>query len=100
MSYTHSRVGSKDANHDEIVKAFEAIGCNVFDVHHVPGFVDLVVGSIGRTFLVEIKNVDGKDRMSPKQQTFHRDWRGGQPWTVRNAEDVYRLIGEIRRAAR
>lgn len=95
MSYTHSRVGSKDMNHDLLADLYRALGCSVFEVNSVPGFVDLIVGAVGKTCLVEIKTEDGE--LTGKQKVFHRDWRGGRPVTVRTEGDVVNHVTQMRR---
>lgn len=91
MSFTHSRVGSKDANHDQVGEWYVQMGCTAADVHHVPRFVDWVVGACGVTDLVEVKTEDGQP--SPRQKTFARDWRGSRPVQIRTLDDV---IGHVR----
>lgn len=98
MSFQYSRVGSKDSNHDEVRNLYESMGCSVYEVNRVPGFVDLVVGCVGRTELVEVKTEDGK--LSPKQKVFARDWRGGKPRLVRGMGDVMDHVRDMRRGAK
>jgi hypothetical protein len=95
VSFTHSRVGSKDANHDAIAELYRQLGCSVVDVHHVPGFCDLIVGCVGRDDKVEIKTDEGELR--PKQAVFHSTWRGKKPEMVRNEDDVIAHVQRMRR---
>ena len=57
----------KDANHQQVIGWFEALGCRVKDVSMVPGFVDIVVKCCGQVRLIEIK--DGAKSSSRKQLT-------------------------------
>ena len=36
-----------DKNHSQVVKWFRQKGCDIDDVHIVPGFVDIVIGYRG-----------------------------------------------------
>lgn len=92
----------RDANHDEMVRLFESLGCSVFECHDVgAGFTDLVVGCMGVTLLVEVKTPEGmgrSDTLTPAQQRFHRDWRG-QLAVVSTRDDVVRLVTDTRARA-
>jgi hypothetical protein len=72
--------GSKDKNHDEIVKHLRANGFSVAETHLVgDGFPDLVVGVYtdegGHNLLMEVKSKE-KWSMSDKQVKFFTDWPG------------------------
>lgn len=97
----HSR---KDANHNELVSLFERLGCTVAQMHAcgVPGFPDVAIGAMGRTFLVELKNPDsryGRAGLNDNQSAFARDWRGGKVYMARTQDDVIALVQHWRRAA-
>ena len=94
----------RDANHAELTKAFEQLGCTVQDLSHagVAGWPDVVVGCIGRNHLVEFKNPEtayGRAGLSANQRAFARDWRGGQMYAVSTAEEAMFLVQNWRRGA-
>jgi len=94
----------RDANHNDLTKAFEQLGCSVQDLSHagVAGWPDVVVGCIGRNHLVEFKNPEtayGRAGLNPNQQAFARDWRGGQLYAVTTRDEVMALVQNWRRAA-
>lgn len=96
--------GSRDHNHNPIAQAFIEWGCTVADMalSGVPGFPDLVVGCIGVSHLVEIKNpatAYGRAGLTVGQSAFARDWRGGRVWVVREVSDVGVLVRDWRKAA-
>lgn len=81
----------RDANELEIVQGLEAHP----DVTVVPldKPVDLLVGYAGRTFLIEVKNPDGKDKLEPDQVEFLEWWRGAPVSVVRTLDEAKRAIG-------
>lgn len=85
----------KDANHDEIVKALEKEGFSVVNTSCVGGgFPDLVVGYLGRTFLLEIKDGSAplKQRaLTDKEQKFHGSW-GGHAAVVSSVKEAIEAI--------
>ena len=94
-----ARRGHHDTNHGEIAAAFESVGCTVADTSAAGfGFPDLVIGLIGQTRLVEVKDADG--RLSASQERFIRDWRGGQIVVVQTVTEAIEHVQRIRRAAR
>lgn len=89
-----ARLGRKDANHGEIVKALERVGCRVVDLSRLGGGVpDLLVsyrnGKRRETVLVEIKTKDGK--VNARQQAFEAD--GWEVFVVRSIEDALAVVG-------
>ena len=77
----------KDGNHDQIIKAFEAMGCSVLDLSRVgAGCPDLLVARSGVNVLVEIK--DGNKKLRDNQTEFHATWKG-KIKVVRAVKDVY-----------
>lgn len=94
----------KDANHNELVATFERLGCTVAQLHAcgLPGFPDVAVGAMGRTWLVELKNPQsayGRAGLNENQSAFARDWRGGKVYTVSSVDEVIALVQYWRRAA-
>jgi len=94
-----ARRGHHDGNHGEIAQVLEDLGCTVADTSAVGfGFPDIVLGLIGQTHLVEVKDSDG--RLSASQQRFLRDWRGGRIVVVQTVAEAIEHVQAIRRAAR
>jgi hypothetical protein len=90
-----NRFSRKDANHEEIVVAYEALYCSVVDLHTVGGGCpDILVGCGGISELVEIKTQDGD--LEPNQVTFAKHWRGNPVRIVRNDADVESHVKKIR----
>lgn len=86
----------KDANQAEIVKALEAIGCDVI-VMHSP--VDLLVGRSFRTMLLECK--DGSKppsarRLTKEQLQFHASWRGHKAVVTSPEEAIEAVLSHCR----
>lgn len=87
----------RDGNHSTIAKAYTDAGCSVFDAHKVgQGFPDLVVGIAGRTYLVEVKNPAGRNRVEKSQTKFSAEWRGSKPVVVRSVADVAEHVSDVR----
>ena len=92
MSRRKSKV---DQNQAEIVAALRAVGASVECLHSVGGGVpDLLVGSRGVTYLMEVKTATGS--LTPDQERWHPAWRG-QVAVVRSVAEAYAVIGvEVR----
>lgn len=91
------RAAKKDANHGVIQKAYEEQYCSVVDTSKLgDDFPDLVVGLCGRTFLVEVKNPKGRNRVEPGQKTFIEEWRGEPPIVVRSVDEVIAHVQRVR----
>ena len=84
----------RDLNEAGIVKALRAIpGCTVETIDRP---VDLLVGYRGHTYLIEVKNRDGRNRTTKGQDEFLSKWTGGQPCIVYDADEALRFIGARR----
>lgn len=99
------RRGKKDGNHDEVVQAFESVGCTVAELHNtgVPGWPDLVVGCVGVNHLVEVKDEStayGRRGLNENQTAFARDWRGAKVWVCTGRDAALALVQNWRRACR
>ena len=84
-----------DANQNEIVAAFERLGCSVIDLSAVgKGVPDLAVSVFLQTVLVEVKTLEGE--LEPSQIRFHRE---SKAWieVARTLEDVERIVAAMRR---
>ena len=93
------RAAKKDANHAEIVKAFEKMGCSVIDVSATPCGFDILVGRGGVCIPVEIK--DGSKPPSARKLTaneakIHARWTGGAR-LVKDFDDVVATVNTLRR---
>ena len=89
----------KDANHDEIVAAFLALGCSVADLaERGDDIPDLLVGIAGVDVLVEVKTASGE--LEPGQARFARDWRGRKPEVARTPDDALRIVNAVRQSLR
>lgn len=93
----------RDGTQREIVDTFVALGCSVVDMAAcgVEDFPDLVVGCIGVTHLVEVKDPStryGRAGLTDGQARFARDWRGGQVWVCTSALEAQALVINWRRA--
>jgi hypothetical protein len=91
-----------DANHSEIVEAYERLGVAVVDLSRVaeltkPGLPDLLCSLHGHTFLSETKTDAGK--LSDAQLHFAELWKG-QIHVVRTVDDVIAVVKEVRRRSR
>lgn len=93
--------GFTDANQGAIVEALRKAGATVTSLHAVGGGVpDLLVGWVGRTFLLECKTLKGKRNpkaapLTPAQIVWHQQWRG-QVAIVTTPEEALRAVGMIR----
>jgi hypothetical protein len=89
--------GNHDANHAAIVAFMSQLGPEPIDTSKVgSGFPDLVWPFQGQTILVEIKTPDGS--LTPSQERFHREWRGGPLIVVASDEDVAVAVERMTRA--
>jgi hypothetical protein len=77
-----------DANHREIVRAFESMGCCVLSLAAVgKGCPDILTRINGQLVLVEIKGAKGK--LTDDQVRFHAAW---EPEIVRSVEEACRVF--------
>lgn len=89
----------RDANHSEIVAAFQKFGWYVVDLSSVGGGVpDIVIGdSTNGLFFVEIKSPTtayGKSGLSKSQKRFEAEWQG-TVHIVRTLDDVIALTKQL-----
>ena len=90
--------GKPDANHAEVVKAYEDMFCTVVDTHALgKGFPDLLVAFAGYCCPVEIKTEEGE--LNAAQRTFLRDWPGPMR-IIRSREEAIAHVTEIRKKLR
>ena len=87
-----------DANHSEIVEAYERLGVAVVDLSRVaelsrPGLPDLLCSLHGQTWLTEVKTDTGE--LSDAQRHFAELWKG-QIHVVRTVDDVIAVVNVIK----
>lgn len=81
-----------DSNQAEITAALRAAGASVTPTHMVGrGFVDLVAGFQGRTYLIECKSRNGA--LTADEWRFHSEWRGSAVVIVRSVADALKALG-------
>ncbi len=91
----------RDNNEKPIVEALKAAGAFVqpLDTTGVP---DLLVGYMGKTFLIEVKNPDAKGggkyntgdgALTEAQSKWWAKWIGAQPIVVTNVAEALEAIG-------
>ena len=87
--------GRPDANHGEIVAAYEALYVGVVDTHMLGfGFPDIIIHLAGYCTPVEIKTPGGE--LLPSQVRFMRDWKGPKIRVVQTVDDVIAHVRDIR----
>jgi hypothetical protein len=94
----------RDANHEELSKAFRKLGASVEDMVRtgVEGWPDVCVGFLSVTHLVEYKNPltsYGRSGLSKNQKSFADGWKGERIWVVDSVEAVVDLITHWRTLA-
>jgi hypothetical protein len=93
----------KDANHNELVGAWQSVGLSVYEANNVGGgFPDAIVGGsmpcplCGKKFkqnkLVEIKVPGRRGNLNPLQVKFHAAWKG-QITVARTIEEALKIAG-------
>ena len=90
----------KDANHGEIIREFEALGCSVLDLSQLPRALDLLVGISGCDVRVEVKDGSlppSKRQLTSEEQEEISQWRGRPPEVVQSLGCVHRLVSRVRR---
>ena len=88
------RAKRTDANQSAIIAVLRQVGATVVDLSAVgKGVPDLLVGHRGVTYLLEVKNLKGRNRLTPDQDVFYAWWRGGPVHIVRTADDALIAIG-------
>lgn len=82
------RAAKVDANQAEIIKALKFAGVQV-EVIGLP--MDLLICHRGETALLEVKNADGRDRLTKAQVEFIQRWPG-KIHIARSPEEAVRLV--------
>lgn len=86
------RAAKIDANQRDVIAALRKIGAVVRYLSQGEGLPDLLVGYRAQTYLIEVKNKEGKNRLTPGQKDFHNRWIGGPLIIVHTAEEAIRAI--------
>jgi hypothetical protein len=79
--------GRRDKAEPPIVEAFEEGGATV---EQLGTPVDLLVGYLGETHLVECKT--DRAKLTPRQQRFKKRWKGRRPVVVRTAPQARKWL--------
>jgi hypothetical protein len=86
----------KDANHKEIVDAFERLGSAVLDLSDMGyGVPDLIVSCKSSWQLVDVKNPKtgyGRRGLNPIQKDWALKWKGGPVYMVSSVDDVISMV--------
>ena len=90
------RAAKVDANQSEIVEALRKVGCSVTITSAVGhGFTDIVVGRLGITYLIEIKDGNkpkGAQKLTDDQVEWHSMWKG-QKAVANSVEAALAIVG-------
>lgn len=90
-----------DRNQPEIVAEYRRLGATVKPVHMVgSGFVDIVIGFMGVSDLVEIKDPEkplSSRKLTPLELEWHKDWQGSAR-VIETKDDVKAHLDEILQA--
>jgi hypothetical protein len=87
--------GRRDANHAEVVKAFEDMFCGVVDTSALGfGFPDVILHFAGFCIPCEIKTEEGE--LNSSQRIFMNGWRGPKIPIIRSRDEAILYVAEIR----
>ena len=81
-----------DANQQEIIDALKRIGCEVEPISGCAGMPDLLVSLGSRLFLIEVKNIEGKNKVNDDQVEFHKRFPTS---VVRCPEEALEVVTKI-----
>jgi hypothetical protein len=84
-----------DANQNAIVETLRECGATVRVVSQGDGIPDLLVGYQGYTILMEVKDggkVPSARKLTPAEQKFFDEWRGGMLVVVNSVEDAIDVL--------
>lgn len=98
------RAAKRDANHRVVADAFRHLGCSVFETDRVgEGFPDIVVGLLGQSWLIEVKNPEtayGRGGLNKTQSAFAASWRGSPITVITSDIEAEAFVQNIRRNTR
>lgn len=87
------RAAKVDDNQKQIVSELRQLGASVAVTSAVgKGFPDLIVGFLGVTYLVEVKQKGSEKRLSKEQIDFHETWRGNPVLIITSTDDFLNII--------
>ena len=90
------RAAKVDGNQPAIVAYLRGLGASVLHMHTLgQGAPDLAVGFRGVTYFLELKDPSMKPsarKLTPDEQRFHAEWRGGPLVVVESIEDIMTLL--------
>ena len=78
-----------DDNQKDIVSALRKVGCSVIILNDT---IDLLVGRHGKTYLLEVKNREGRNSPTSSQKKLFEEWCGGPLMYVRSAEEAIAAV--------
>lgn len=94
------RAAKIDANQTEIVEAIRREGASVTILAAVgDGVPDLLVGFLGVTLLVEVKDGSkspSQQALTPDQKTWHSAWKGGPLLVIRSVSEALQALAQVR----
>lgn len=82
----------RDANEAEIFDQLRAYGLSVEPMDKP---ADALVGFGGKSYLVEVKNPKGKNKLSAPQETFLETWKGDYT-VIRTVEEASHFAQMVR----
>lgn len=82
------RARKVDANQRQIVRALRQIGASVYEIKEP---VDLLVGFRKRSIALEVKNVDGRNRLTKQQQEFFATF-AGEAYIVQDVQQALKAV--------
>jgi hypothetical protein len=89
------RANRIDSNQNEIVNALRKVGAYVRIVTMGDGVPDLLVGYMGFTFLLEVKDGNkspSQRKLTEAEQRFFDEWTGGVLAIVESVEDALAIL--------
>jgi len=90
------RTGHHDTNHAEIAAALSKYGPEPIDTTRIgAGFPDLIWPFQGVTVGIEVKVPGGK--LTPPQERFIAEWRGGPLYVLSDEHDIPAMIADIQK---
>ena len=93
------RANRIDDNQNDIVAALRKAGATVRVISQGEGIPDLLVGFMGETILLEVK--DGNKppsarTLTPAEKKFFDEWEGGLCMVVKSVEDALEMLEGIK----
>lgn len=83
-----------DLNQSTIVRQLRRCGCSVVVVSHAAHGFDLLVGTAGVNYVVEVKQPGEKGNLTAHERAMEEGWRG-RYMVIDSAEDFLQQIGVI-----